>query len=414
MRVQLGIALLVAAIATSSRQSQEPQRPLFRSRTAAVPVDVRVVDRSGLPVIGLRREDFTIYEDGNEQAVSHFAARDRRNPDQGEPDRSGRGFADQWGPRTFAFVLGRGRLKGPAHGVSSLLNFVKTGLRDDDRIILVAYGRRTELTTNHEAVARLIERFAERHEEIEAALSHWFSGLQVAFGSPGIPASIAAKISAIFEEEAGLETRELITDISALQESLDSDRQSTIADILAPDSDSTVGRSQAAARHEIEWLGGTIEFVRRLPGEKHLVLLTAEAFHHFGAKTTDMLAEQAADARITLSTIQTGGLPLEWSRRRPEARGLQLPVLRSRTRAQMAGVLDARVIAKHTGGLSFGYRNAADALLELNRHTQAGYLLGYYPTNTALDGSYRTIRIVVRTPGAAAHYRQGYFSRDHP
>ena len=65
------IAALIAATAAAGAQSQEGFR--FRSGVDLVNVTATVTDDDGRFVSGLRREDFTVYEDGKLQDVSHFS-----------------------------------------------------------------------------------------------------------------------------------------------------------------------------------------------------------------------------------------------------------------------------------------------------------------------------------------------------
>jgi VWFA-related protein len=66
------IASIVAAVASTGAQSQEGFR--FRSGVDLVNVTVTVTDDDGRFVPGLRREDFSVYEDGKLQEVSHFSS----------------------------------------------------------------------------------------------------------------------------------------------------------------------------------------------------------------------------------------------------------------------------------------------------------------------------------------------------
>src|SRR5215471_13449597 len=50
--------------------------PQFRSGVNVVEVYAAVVDRSGAPVTGLSRKDFTVLEDGTPQSISTFAEGD--------------------------------------------------------------------------------------------------------------------------------------------------------------------------------------------------------------------------------------------------------------------------------------------------------------------------------------------------
>ena len=65
------IAAVLAATAAAGAQSQEGFR--FRSGVDLVNVTATVTDEDGRFVSGLRREDFTVYEDGKLQDVSHFS-----------------------------------------------------------------------------------------------------------------------------------------------------------------------------------------------------------------------------------------------------------------------------------------------------------------------------------------------------
>ncbi len=71
-RIVLGVALA----ATSVLAQERPTPPAFVSEVTVnnVTVDVKVVDAQGVPVSGLRKQDFKILEDGKEQAVTNFLA----------------------------------------------------------------------------------------------------------------------------------------------------------------------------------------------------------------------------------------------------------------------------------------------------------------------------------------------------
>src|SRR5688572_23743447 len=69
------VALLLLPVLPGAQQSPVPQRtpPLIRSQITAVPVDVRVIGRDGMPVTDLTIEDFTVFEDGVPQPIRHFS-----------------------------------------------------------------------------------------------------------------------------------------------------------------------------------------------------------------------------------------------------------------------------------------------------------------------------------------------------
>jgi len=61
--------LLTIALGVDSSASQKPQ-PSFRTSTSVVVEVVRVTDRSGVPIKGLKAEDFVLTEDGRRQEVA--------------------------------------------------------------------------------------------------------------------------------------------------------------------------------------------------------------------------------------------------------------------------------------------------------------------------------------------------------
>lgn len=66
------LLIVVAAAAVTGAQSQEGFR--FKSGVEFVNVTATVTDENGRFVSGLRQEDFTVYEDGQIQEVSHFSS----------------------------------------------------------------------------------------------------------------------------------------------------------------------------------------------------------------------------------------------------------------------------------------------------------------------------------------------------
>lgn len=74
MRSRLGV-LLLSAVAGATAHGQT-QQPMFFSevRVNNITVDVKVTDAAGVPVTGLKREDFRIFENGKPQEVTNFFA----------------------------------------------------------------------------------------------------------------------------------------------------------------------------------------------------------------------------------------------------------------------------------------------------------------------------------------------------
>ena len=67
-------AAIVAALAvtTTGQESQDPQVFRFRTGVELINVTATVTDANGRFVSGLRKEDFRLFEDGQEQEITHF------------------------------------------------------------------------------------------------------------------------------------------------------------------------------------------------------------------------------------------------------------------------------------------------------------------------------------------------------
>jgi hypothetical protein len=72
-----------------------------------------------------------------------------------------------------------------------------------------------------------------------------------------------------------------------------------------------------------------------------------------------------------------------------------------------------RHLAEATGGRAFTNRNDIDAAI--TRTLEDGstyYTLGYYPTNTDWDGTFRRIRVRVNRSDVVVRHRRGYYAID--
>ena len=149
----------------ASIRAQTPQNPpVFRAGTTLVPVDVRVLDRKGLPITDLKAEDFTILENGVPQEIRQFSSQALTPNPAAElqlPRRNETMAAASLTPqnrRLFLIVLGRGRLVEVSKTMEALLNLVRKQLLPQDQVALMAWNRATDFTADHEKVARVIER----------------------------------------------------------------------------------------------------------------------------------------------------------------------------------------------------------------------------------------------------------------
>jgi VWFA-related protein len=444
-----GIALAIAARPVAIAQSAPQQnQPTFRTVTSLVPIDVRVIDRNGKPITDLRAADFMILEDGAPQKLGHFSVTTLATaPPPAEPALIRRAMPADSAPltpqtrRLFLIALGNGRLQYPSLGVDAAIGFVRDSLLPQDQVAVAAYNRATDFTTDRAKMLKVLEEFKARHEMIEAKLRQHFSGFSAAYKSADLPTTLQGEIDAIF---TGVEPRTLppgrVPDASTLNQD-DRVAADTLqrAEILRERIDAAIAMGQAlsefdkVALAEAERFGSSLEeyfqtnrqtmmdlgrlyagidYLRYIDGEKHLVFVTERGLDLPRAESDLSLAATANHARVAINVIQTGGLASTWkpsSAVDPSSMRM-IDITKGEPLQQRFVVASMRQVAELTGGQVSVYEFADKAFGRVATTTSSGYLLGYYPTNAAVDGRYRRISVKVNRPGARVLYRHGYFS----
>jgi VWFA-related protein len=74
----------------------------------------------------------------------------------------------------------------------------------------------------------------------------------------------------------------------------------------------------------------------------------------------------------------------------------------------------AKKLAEETGGRALDVHNTKDLLKafdEISEELRTEYSLGYYPTNTKLDGTYRKLKVEVTNKDDKALTRKGYYAK---
>jgi Ca-activated chloride channel family protein len=213
----------------------------FTSAVNVVEVYAAVVDEAGAPVRGLRREDFTVLEDGEKQNVSAFAAGDFPLSVALGIDRS--------------FSMGRGQLPSAKSGVRTFLG----ELRPEDQAMIVAIGSEIE------TVAALSTDRAAQHRAL-GELKPW--------GTTGLYDAIIASIDAI-QAAKGRRALVLVSDGSdryskaSASDALDRARRSDV--MVYP---IAVGAARPAVFAELASLTGGRSFEPRDPAALATIMRT--------------------------------------------------------------------------------------------------------------------------------------------
>jgi hypothetical protein len=128
------------------------------------------------------------------------------------------------------------------------------------------------------------------------------------------------------------------------------------------------------------------------------------------------LITEANRHNVTFYPVNPGGLavfdePLSVrSSPNPNASPGQIPIAQDHARLT-SRVQTLRTLAENTDGLAVVDTNDLSVgLRRVANDVSAYYLLGYYSTNTKLDGNYHRIQVKMKRPGVTVKARRGYFA----
>jgi len=334
---------------------------VVRIETQLVSVPTVVTDRTGRPLTGLRAEDFVLYEDGRQQRIANFATTEAPFEVALLLDTSGSTRADVGLIRRAA------------------LDFIEA-LRPGDRVSILAFNTKRE-GDDRLAEVELKTRLTDDREMLREAVE-----------------SIGSSNGTPFYDGLEKASREVFRDPP--REQLRG-RRALVA--LTDGVDSTSESDFDEVRERLRAAGVVAYFVQ----------VNTEDF------VEDRLMQDCEDdGALRLSRAQ-----LQRYRRlvAPGADDADFsnfcrmgPFERmhiSRTLYQLARQ-EMNRLARDTGGKTFpvgDLREARRAFRQVAEEIGTQYSLGYYSTNTARDGSFRTIRVQVRNPrDAQVRAREGY------
>jgi hypothetical protein len=183
------------------------------------------------------------------------------------------------------------------------------------------------------------------------------------------------------------------------------------------------GSSQALT--DLNTLFMAIEYMRFLDGEKHLVFISENGLLLPSLEDDRSIAALAADARVAIDTIRTGGVaniptqtvaaPLGPANQRmlrsSHDAAIQATQARGTSAEPLMTATTLKTFAQLTGGQFSLYDYAAAAFARIDEATRASYLIGYYPANGNWNGTFRRVRVQVNRPDVTVQHRFGYYAR---
>ena len=373
----MGVAALLGVAA--SAQSPQP----FRTATRLIELSVVVTDRDGRPVEGLTQADFSVTEEREPQKISLFEVRDDRVPTSS----TGQGtFRASTGANEFSNAVAAGTgtttvlVLDRANAGFSTLRWAKQAI--DNYLQRLRPGDRTALYAFDSGV-RVLHDFTTDAASLRRALDlfqAWTTGQYDASQAP--------------PNDTGGMAVWLV------------DPGNAVADYY--------GERRAA--DSFKRLELVAEHLAAISGRKNLIWVSEAFAIPTGLGRAEVLYRMHR-ATEALSNAQTSVYPVD-------ARGLVGSHSVNLGSGQAAfttmasshpNIETMRVVSDDTGGRTYAHTNALDVSIARAVHdSRLTYVLGYYPSSTLLDGSFRQVNVKVRRSGVEVRHRAGYVAAAPP
>ena len=348
-------------IAQDKTPPKNEEDEVVRVDTELVEVPVVVTDRTGKPVLNLKQNNFTVYEDGKTQELTDFAATNA--------------------PFEVALLLDTsGSTRSDLVLIQRAAQVFIDSLRPGDRVSIVAF--KTVIETNRQmARVELISPLTDNRLDLKAALGR----VSTSQGTPYYDGLLKV-IEEVFDTEPREEFR---------------GRRALVALTDGVDSTSAAGFEEVReALENAGVIGYFIQLDTRPDFEARLLGSCEGELTHFSqAQIRRYYRSFGARSNVeqTLDFCKLGDFE-------------RLAI--SKKLYELADV-EMNSVAKRSGGKVFPVGDLTDALSAFKSvaaEIGTKYSLGYYSTNGKRDGSYRKIRVELRglPAGAQVRAREGY------
>jgi VWFA-related protein len=382
----------------TKKPAQEP-RPIFKVQSNLVVVDVTVRDKKGTPVRDLRKEDFTVYEDGVPQEIVTFALENIPTTDEAQPE-------------TPQPVAQPAREPLPSAPRPAIINFSAPGAerkKDElkDRRLIVMFFDLSSLTTEDlirsvTTAQQFVTKKATSHDLI--AIATYSSTLQLIQDLTNDRQVLTDALKHLDPTDAG----------NAVEDDLgDPD---TSDDTFVPDD---VQFNVFNTDRRLSAIETVAKSYREFPERKSLIYFSS------GMKTTGIenqsqirsTVDVANQSNMSIYTVDSRGLqalPPGGGASRGSAGGRAMfsgDAMSRQTDSLSSSQETLTTLAADTGGAAFQDTNdLAPVFAKVVADTQSYYIVGYYSANAKEDGKFRKVRVEVHRPDVKIQHRPGYFA----
>jgi VWFA-related protein len=406
-------------------QEKPPEKPqasapatTFPAQIDMVTVDAVVTDKKGVAASTLKKEDFVITEDGVPQTVVSFdaikvpplattapKARPKVSSNVSKEERSGRSFVVVFDDINLTPMMSQ-RAKG------AVAEFLKSGVREGDRVLMVATGGTAWWSTRMEA----------GRDQLLALLKR-LDGRYIPDTSPERMTDYEAMRINIYHDPQVMERVRRRFETYGVTQGNTTGANGNASDLSSMEDPYVTGRAtevyyQATSRNRItlEILERVLQALGETRGRKSVILVSQGFIYDPNLDEFKRVVQASRRSNAAIYFLDTRGLE-----GMPVAMTAQFgPALDERDvgfafSENIEASEGAESIAADSGG--FAVRNTNDLNKGIQRiadESRMYYLIGYNPSNTARDGKFRKIQVKVVSgedkKGLQVRARKGYYA----
>jgi VWFA-related protein len=400
------------APAPSPSPSTETSDLQFPTGVEQVNVDVVVTDKKGVPITDLKSSDFVVLEDGKPQQVVTFDAISVPAQASASPPPKPRVSTNtapelQTG-RTFVVVFDDIHLT-PFQAVrakSAVMQFLQTGVREGDRVTLVATGGGAWWSTRMEAgrdeLVAMVKRLEGRHipdrspermSDYEAMRIHVYNDKQV-----------EDRVGRRFEQYGAVPSGGMGRGSDRGFDEPDPYVRGRAADVYF--------QSVSRNRITLQIIDRVLKALASVKGRKSMILVSEGFIYDPNLDDFKQVVQSSRRSNMALYFLDTRGLEgLPFFASAEYGPALDTQDIGAAFADNLQEAEGAESLASDSGG--FTVKNSNDLGKGIQRiadESRNYYLLGYNPSNTTPDGRFRKIQVKVARNGAKVRARKGYYA----
>ena len=407
----------------SSNAGNEPEIPanesatVLKTVTRLVVVDVVATGKNGA-VVDLKRDDFSLFEDGKEQKLRVF------NFQQPAQNTNGVLVAPKL-PENVSTNISR-------YNAGSALN------------ILLLDSMNTELPNQafvRDQMVKYLERMPQGQPLAIYTLGNKLTLLQDFTNDPAQLKAVVEKLKSktplLVDTPAGTANEDLVNRLPSLGFNQEKIQTFALEQLQEFDQERVAFQTDLRITYTLNALNTIARMLSGFPGRKNLIWVS-DAFPlsinpnlqltniFIGTRTYGPQIAQTADALINAQVavypidarglLPTAGMSADNSGRGQSNDGFRVGLggISHHEPVETSNVHEAmEEMADRTGGIAFYNTNGIDGAVQKSiEDGSVYYTLAYYPDDKTWNGKFRKIQVKVKRPGVKLRYRLGYFAVD--